>query len=163
MLRLRLLLLLAGTLPVTFLVGCGGAGKPVPVSGVLQWEDGSPIPEATITFHPKAEGVRPASGFTGKDGQFELTTLSPGDGAIPGDYVIVVTKSEHTGEAPPMEVGERDPKDLIKAMKGHMAKSKAAGKTGPAIPAAYTKTESTPLKATIEGSVSDMKLKVRKV
>ena len=75
-----------------------------------------------ITFQPaSAEGKsKGASGQIQPDGRFELTTLKPGDGAVPGKYkVIVVVKPKYTGPAF-------------------------------SIPVKYTSASTTPLEATVE-------------
>jgi hypothetical protein len=43
---------------------------------------------------PEGQGGRPASGFTTTDGTFELTTYKTKDGALPGQYRVVVQKTE---------------------------------------------------------------------
>ena len=79
-------------------VGCGGpeTEPPVPVSGKIMYK-GKPVDGAQVTFLSKAQtGGRSASGRTGADGAFKLTTFKTDDGAIPGDYAITVSKSEKT-------------------------------------------------------------------
>jgi hypothetical protein len=79
------------------LVGCGADGYE-PVTGTVTYSDGTfPTSEmAIITFEPKEGGnargtsVKGASGDIGKDGKYELTTIDPGDGAKPGDYIVTV-------------------------------------------------------------------------
>src|SRR5262245_26051389 len=82
--------------------GCGGGQKFNKVEGVLKWDEGTPIDGAQVTFHPVKEGGMAANGRTGKDGRFELTTKSSGDGAQAGDYKVTVTKN------PPVEGGKPD-------------------------------------------------------
>ena len=75
------------------LVGCGSDGFEK-VTGTVKYTDGTlPTSEmATITFEPKEPGsdFKGASGDIGEDGTFELTTIEPGDGAMPGDYIVTV-------------------------------------------------------------------------
>lgn len=83
--------------------GCGADGpEMVPVKGVVHL-DGQPIEGASVTFIP-TEGGRPATGKTDETGQFELTTITTGDGAIVGDHQVTVTLVKTTGKA--AEVGE---------------------------------------------------------
>ena len=83
-------LLLAGV------VGCGGEpDPPVPVSGKVLY-GGKPVEGATVTFLP-AESGRSASGKTGADGAFTLTTNKTNDGAKPGEYVVTIAKVEAKG------------------------------------------------------------------
>jgi hypothetical protein len=75
-------LLLAGA-------GCGG-NKPVPVRGSVTL-DGKPVEGAMVLFLPESEKAgRQASGLTGADGSFRLTTFRTDDGALPGNYKVVV-------------------------------------------------------------------------
>jgi hypothetical protein len=160
----RLFLSALIVLPMATALGCGGGNKPVPVSGVLQWEDGTPISQANITFWPKKEGMLAASALTRKDGTFELTTYNSGDGAFPGEYVVLVTKvkmKEEANVSVPAS-GEADPKDMIKKMKEFIAQSKGQQKTALEIPAVYGKAESSPLKWKVDDSTSGVKLKISK-
>ena len=71
----------------------------VNASGTLT-HDGNPVEGASILFAP-APGSPPdnraASAKTDAAGNFTLMTLNPGDGAFPGTYRVMVTKSEATG------------------------------------------------------------------
>ncbi len=82
---------------VSAAVGCGGGTgfeKPVPVTGKVVFQ-GKPVDGAMVTFLSKAEGTgRSASGQTAADGSFSLTTFKTGDGALPGDYIVTVSKVE---------------------------------------------------------------------
>src|SRR5947209_3031632 len=75
--------------------GCGGPHTPVRVEGVVTL-DGNPVEGAAISFLSEAgdgkEG-RMAYGTTDGEGVFRLTTLKPDDGALPGTYKVLVTKS----------------------------------------------------------------------
>ena len=82
------------------MLGCSGETKlkgTVGVSGTVT-QKGAPLAGATVTFAPTATGARAASGTTDATGKFTLTTLSPGDGAFPGDYQVTVTKTETVGK-----------------------------------------------------------------
>jgi hypothetical protein len=75
-------------------LGCGddtGIGKRYPVSGRVTLK-GEPLKEGRITFQPAdPEKGRPAAGEIQPDGTYRLTTLTPGDGALPGQYKVTVT------------------------------------------------------------------------
>jgi hypothetical protein len=83
---------------LTCLIGCGcllasgcGDGFPqrYPVSGTIRFADGSPVKTGTIELG--GNGSRwTASGEIQRDGSFVLTTVKPGDGAVPGEYKIVI-------------------------------------------------------------------------
>jgi hypothetical protein len=69
--------------------GCRPAGPEViPVSGVVLFK-GAPLAKANVTF--SSDEMRQATGLTDARGQFKLTTFEPGDGALPGNYKVVVT------------------------------------------------------------------------
>ena len=87
--RLGVVLLLAGAV-----LGCGKGRPHVPVTGTLKFTDGS-VPkgfECAITFQPAAggPGTKGASSTIGDDGAFSLRTVTPGDGALPGEYKVTV-------------------------------------------------------------------------
>ncbi len=149
----------AGLALVGCVAGCGGGvkAKPVKTSGVLVWEDGSPVGDVTITFAPvdTAKGMS-ASALTGKDGTFEMTTKNSGDGVVPGEYKVVITQSTLLDSSTMPKEGQ----DVTKAM-AEWAK-KQGGKPKAAVPAVFTKQDTTPLKWTVEGENKDVKLKVRK-
>ena len=75
------------------LAGCGGGGglEGVVDAGGTVTLDGQPVAGATVSFAPEGTG-RHATALTGVNGKFELTTVHPGDGAIPGRYKITVSK-----------------------------------------------------------------------
>ena len=155
-------------LPVTFIAaGCGGGGKgkPVKVNGLLTWEDGTAISGATVQFMSQTEGGRDAMGLTGADGAFDLTTTNSGDGALPGDYKIVVTKSTAMavggGGGPP---ADSNPNKVFSEM---MAKSKGSvGKAVPLqkdlLPAIYGNVKTTTLQWKVERSGEKVPLMLKK-
>jgi hypothetical protein len=85
------------------LAGCGGEGNPdtIPVTGTVNL-DGSAIEGATVILSP-TEG-RPAIGTTDANGKFTLKTFEDGDGALPGNHSVTITKVVTSG-------GEADPED----------------------------------------------------
>ena len=86
---------LAGLLVFALAVsgGCGRANKlgTVPVSGKVTYK-GQPVAVATVSFIPVGDG-RPATAITKAGGEYRLTTLDS-DGALPGQYTVLVRKSE---------------------------------------------------------------------
>jgi hypothetical protein len=74
--------------------GCGRGDLHVPVNGTVKFSDGS-VPKgviASITFQPASArpGAKGASSTIAEDGSFSLQTVKPGDGALPGDYLVTV-------------------------------------------------------------------------
>ncbi|HOM16296.1 MAG TPA: hypothetical protein PLQ00_03165 [Thermoguttaceae bacterium] len=103
----RMLLSFAVVGGIAFLLGGGCSRQPsvnmVPVRGTVKFTDGT-IPQgevATVFFEPVdigaqanqlAPGVFRKAAFgdiNSKDGSFQLTTVSPGDGAIVGKYKVI--------------------------------------------------------------------------
>jgi len=103
--RLAILLLpLALGLPL-LLSGCGKSKnsknpETAKVTGTVKYK-GDPVEGAIVTFLPAAskdmmsQGKGNAAyGTTDKNGNYTLKTFSPGDGAVPGSYIVTVTKFE---------------------------------------------------------------------
>lgn len=85
--------------------GCGGGAgddewsakrsETVPVTATVTM-GGSPLAGASVAFLPALEEGRGASGLSGEDGKLTLTTYKPGDGVIPGEYRVTVTKVQQS-------------------------------------------------------------------
>src|SRR5262249_28892104 len=141
-------LVVAAMVPV---VGCGGATvKPIKVEGVVTL-DGQPLPGATVSFLPN-EGGRTASGRSDADGSFRLTTFNTDDGALPGEYKVIVTVVK--GDEEMMRVDPHDAKNMEKVMmrnamqhKDKNKKKEAVKKKSPSpLPETYSDMKQTPLK-----------------
>ncbi len=89
-------------------VGCGS--KAVPVKGAVTLDD-KPLANASVLFISQEPGGRDASGFTDADGVFELTSLRPQDGALPGLYKVTI----HCSEAVEAPAGASSPADVQRA------------------------------------------------
>ena len=119
---------------ILVLAGCAKSGQPtIPIEGTVTW-NGQPLANAQIAFQPVAAGdkgsARPAVGRIDDRGQYFVSTFANGDGAMPGEYTVVV-------------VGRRDQKPvevLTKADHDAMASP---------IPAIYSDASRSPLKASI--------------
>jgi hypothetical protein len=75
-----------------FALSCSSGPKLYPVKGKVFHGD-TPAEGATVVFHLKgapANSPTP-SGTVGADGSFVLSTYPQGEGAPPGDYVVLVT------------------------------------------------------------------------
>jgi hypothetical protein len=73
--------------------GCQqGAARPktVPVSGTVTL-GGVPVAGAAVSFQA-ADGSRSSIGITDDSGRYALTTFVRGDGAVPGDYKVAISK-----------------------------------------------------------------------
>jgi hypothetical protein len=130
-------------LGVTFLAaGCGGG--PVNVRGRVLLDD-VPIAGVTVMLMPIDQG-HPATGLTDADGTFRLTTFQREDGALPGQYKIVVTKTDAI--IPPPEIEPGDAKSVINHYKDKGLKVTQTNKKK-ALPAVYGDAARTPLRCTV--------------
>src|SRR5436190_13406669 len=92
-----MLRLICPTLSAVLLVGCSGGHGTKNVSGTVLYK-GQPIAGATVNFLVKgdAPNAKPARGVTDASGRFTLKTFftatEEASGALPGDYVVMVTK-----------------------------------------------------------------------
>ena len=93
---------------LVLLAGCSGKDSPtLRVTGTVKYADGEAVQGemANIVFQPdQAAGQVPAKSATGviePDGSFELMTQSPGDGAYPGGYKVVLQVWENYREQTP--------------------------------------------------------------
>lgn len=148
---------------VTFLAaGCGG-GTPstVPVKGTLVFEDGKPVAGASIRF-VGAAGSRDASGYTGKDGAFELSTFSTGDGAVPGEYTVVVTKVASTVDSTGTDTSKMSPDDMRKMFEKSKLGAVTPKKIEDPVPAVYGDPKSSPLKQKVDSSSTGITLKLKR-
>jgi hypothetical protein len=72
------------------LLGCGaddGIGKRYSVSGKVTYK-GEPVQRGNVSFAPEGVGGRGANGVI-KNGYYSrMTTLTPGDGVLPGKYKV---------------------------------------------------------------------------
>lgn len=82
---------------VGFAPGCNSDNNPktYQVTGTLT-VNGKPVDQATLVFLPSAADGYPATGITDADGKYQLTTFTAGDGAVPGDYTIKVSKFKYS-------------------------------------------------------------------
>lgn len=87
--RLVCLLVLAGAL---FVAGCSKSTGPktVRAGGVVTYK-GVPVAGAHVSFLGDGT-IPPAMALTEANGEFTLTTSMPGDGAVPGNHQVTVTK-----------------------------------------------------------------------
>jgi len=126
-------------------VGCSSeSGIPgtAPVSGTVK-QKGAPLADATVTFAPAGQSSgRAASGKTDASGKFTLTTLKAGDGAMPGEYSVTVTKTEMIGKT-------YTPEEANEYYSKHQ-KSPPPPQIKNVLPEKYAKGDTSGLKATVK-------------
>jgi hypothetical protein len=134
------------------LVALGCSKGLVRVSGKVTLDD-KPLEGAEVSFVPDGGG-HAASGFTGSDGTFRLTTYTTGDGVEPGDYKVTVIKKEESSL--PTGPSGQDPEVAKEMMKKFQ---QGQGNKGPkkttTLPAEYSDPAKTKLRCKVppDGSV----------
>jgi hypothetical protein len=134
-----------------FTTGCGSSEttvKLVPTKGLVNY-NGEPLKNAEVTFVPENGPV--ATGTTGEDGRFLLTTGGR-PGAPPGSHKVSVLAPNDSPEA----VSRKDmtPEDMAKiAGTPEMDKVFEASKSS--IPDKYSRSEDSGLTATVSENESE--------
>jgi hypothetical protein len=136
-----------GIAAMVVILGCGddtGLARRYPVSGTVKYK-GELLKKGQIAFlpaNPPMPAGRQAEGFI-ENGSYTLTTAAQGDGALPGDYAVIIFSS--TLDTSQLVGKQGGP--LHQGDSAHVKALKAA--TNP-IPAKYARAESTTLKAKVE-------------
>jgi len=97
-----------------FVAGCGPKGSGLNtqfVEGIITL-DGNPCGSVSITFVPKTEGSgERAGGLSNDEGRYTLSSASgdPGKGALEGEYIVLVSKTESVDLATPTVGPSGDP------------------------------------------------------
>jgi len=86
-----------GFLLLAAVSGCGA--QRVPVKGVVTL-DSQPVEGAIVQFLSEKTGVQVGFGVTDSDGNFEVGYLTPGEGLLPGTYLVTVVKSKEVVDSP---------------------------------------------------------------
>ena len=126
-------------------VGCGGKGV-VPVEAKVLL-DGQPLNEASVTFiRASGEKGRAAFGITDSSGIVKLTTYEPLDGALPGNYTVVIIKAPENAHTYETVEDTDDVTKMIErsSMSGYAPKQRQQ-RVRTVIPKIYSKVNSTPL------------------
>jgi len=123
--------------------GCGQSGpKTAQAMGVVTYK-GQPVEGANVMFSPTTQGQGVAAmAVTDAAGKFTLQTAQGKPGAVPGEYVVMITKMEMvpTGEKVPKPEGGMEDVMTTKHL----------------LPEKYRFPSSTPLKVKIEeGKVNE--------
>jgi hypothetical protein len=143
-------------------VGCGA--RISPVEGVVTL-DGKAVEGATVSFVPDDAKGKEANGLTDSSGHFTLKTGKK-DGAQPGTYKVVVTKTEGIQGGSPETMKPGSP-EYAKAMtkgvgKGGRGPGGMAGGSGPKslLPGKYASAKDTPLTCTVPPTEKPVKFEL---
>ncbi len=146
--------------------GCGGGSsfpKTYPVTGKVT-VDGKAIEGAMVTFQLDS-GKENAIGTTDKNGEFSLSMFQPGDGAVPGQYRIAVSKlpagaAPAAGTPPPGQIGSAElPADY--APPPDTAKGGVTAGPKSEVPAKYNNDTTSGLRATIVAGPNNVPLPLK--
>lgn len=136
-------------------IGCSGDSDlpdTVAAGGTVTYK-GEPVAGAQVVF--RVEGGRPATGITGPDGRFALSTFGDQDGAIPGDHVVTVVKTLKVG----VSDGSTDPSqaDTMEEAAAASDRQKTAGaqENQSIIPTRYSNPETSRLEFTVKDGVEN--------
>lgn len=108
----RLALLSTTFFILTTMIGCGGKqfGQ---VAGKVVWSDGTPaseIADAQVVFDSQVNRIA-ARGIVKSDGTFTIFTEKPEDGALVGDYDVLILEhrpaAEGTTTLPPQKIMDK--------------------------------------------------------
>ncbi len=102
------------------LAGCGSTGEGMEaVSGTVTYK-GKPVTTGMISFQPVDPKGRVATSAIGPDGSYTLQTENPSDGALPGQYTVVISAIQTDEGPPPDFINPKapKPKSLIPAKYG---------------------------------------------
>lgn len=152
---LRTIVLVALLAGIGVGLGCRSKYQPVRVSGVVTL-NGQPVEGATVSFYAVGGGKegRPATGHTDSTGTYHLNTMGNNDGALPGEYKIVVAKwvpglpNLKVPQFPNTPEGRSQREEFLYRAYGTNPREKNI------LPAKYADMHSTPLKGTITRSTT---------
>ena len=103
---------------LVILSGCssqvnGDLPEVFPVTGIVKM-NGQPVVGAAVVFNGTSKGKsRTGAGGTNSQGEFKIVTFQQGEGAVPGDHIVTVSKIDAPTEPDPKS-GELPPaKNLL--------------------------------------------------
>lgn len=143
--------------------GCAGKYTPVKVSGVVTL-DGKPIEGATVYFYAIGDDKegRQATGATDKNGEFYLSTLKDGDGALRREYKVVIQK--YVPSRPNLKIPDFPNTQEGKILKDDFMyrnfEAKGIQPFKNALPPKYENMNTTPLSCNVQGRMSDVKFEL---
>jgi hypothetical protein len=147
--RFKLVGIAVGVVATAVILGCGDdSGLPTryKVSGTVKYK-GELVPKASIVFEPTNPPMpqgRVANGFV-ENGSYSLTTATPNDGALPGEYKVIILSSD-------LDVADLAKKQGGLLHQGDEAHVKALKAAKNPLPQKYAQSDKTPEKATVKAS-----------
>ena len=129
------------------------------VEGIITY-NGAPVAEATISFMSTSSDSESASGITGADGKFMLTSVQAvagGSGAMPGDYTVTITKREAAPTDPDQDAYDRGEIDYNELQSRQSRRDSYASRPVPKslIPVKYGSPATSGLTATVKSGKNE--------
>lgn len=136
------------------LVGCtGGGGKKLATNKVTGKVvmNGAPVPGASVSFSPIEAGKPPALGISDTQGIYILTTYDSGDGAVEGDFKVMVYKGAPSSQpaAPAHDPTGQTSGGGAPKHSGPAGRGQTAG-GGSLLPEKFSKADTTPLTKSVK-------------
>jgi hypothetical protein len=148
--KFKLVGIAVGLAATAVIVGCGGDDSGLntryKVSGTVKYK-GQPVPKGSIVFEPTNPPMpqgRVANG-TIENGSYSLTTATQNDGALPGEYKVIIMSSDL--DVAELAKAQGQGGMLHQGDEGHVKAIKAAKNP---LPEKYAQTDKTPEKAKVE-------------
>ncbi|MEX0612830.1 MAG: carboxypeptidase-like regulatory domain-containing protein [Pirellulales bacterium] len=133
---------------VLLLAACLGCGRGTVNVKAQITLDGQPLEGATVTLIGTGETKsRPATGISDDEGNVQFTTFEPGDGVLPGEYKVLVSKMPKTVEEEFANVDLNDPEAYERMMSRQ--RSAIVAYTPSSLPRIYLNAAETPLSLTV--------------
>jgi hypothetical protein len=134
-------------------IGCGddsGMAKRYKVYGTVTY-NGKPVEKGQIAFVPEKGDAQGAQGQI-DNGSYSLTTLSPGDGALPGSYKVTIDTRQIDDAALKAATKKFAEQNKIEglAMPPQDVQARMYQKARSATPAKYMTPDATDLKAEVK-------------
>ena len=156
--KMKMLALLAIAASAVLVSGCAKDTGHRKTTGVVTY-NGSPVEGAMVVFIPQVQGGASGSAMTDASGAYSATSGSVGEGLLPGEYKVTISKREavvdedqaayEAGEITYDELQER------KYGKGGLSGTGAVGES--LVPEIYSNAAATPLTVTVTDDASKNK------
>jgi len=137
-------------------IGCNNPdARYIQVEGTITYQ-GQLVEGASVTFLPVDAEGEPASGITDTNGRFVMTSAQAtrgGQGVLPGEYHIVVTKRGPTPLTPDEQAyadGRIDSDEFERRRNARGSDAPAPPRAPELLPAQYGAPGTTPLRATVD-------------
>jgi hypothetical protein len=126
--------------------GCGNQNLSK-VDGVVTL-DGVPLSGATVSFMPVEQG-RSASGLTDGNGYFRLSTFRTDDGALAGDYRVIVVVDDTERKPVTTDAEKQSARIGTMTPQGKKKQAEEKSRKPRQVPEIYSDIKKTPLKEVV--------------